>query len=554
MKRTIILMALLIIGTTLNAKEKKHWVYSDAVLEKVFKIEATSKSTELLRLYDDGSYEHLRFVQKGSQHEEVLRNLGVFTVKKGRIIFQIPDQKEFSGKFKYGTFLYNGKLYSSLADMLIRKENELYKITRETQFTKPFFIAINSDEVVFNKESAEELDLKRLIDFLLIGKTSEKQKSQAITEFVVKSIEYDHEGLKSSRYANDQSDIKSIIAGRKRVAVCEGYANVFESLCLISGLKVETVKGYTKDGFADLLNLGGYHAWNIIEYEGEKHLFDVTWSDQGSTIDQRWIDVDPKVMIGSHFPDHDSQQLLYRPISEEQFLNSPVVLPAGQGAFNVPIALEARQFALKQFKIAVPGKHIIKASVAPSSLFDRVYYGEPGSNTTTFKMKQVGTGHFDGDSTYFIVPLAEVINPISIEIDGLLELKTVVINGTQIDLMNHYLSRADAHFADAYVKGVIAAIRLSDAEALKKLVGVEHTQFFDKKGKLNIDKEITRACLDWAGDLTSLTVTKHTKWIPNEVGIDEAIIEETRQISVPGKLTFELAKKEDKYQLLSIQK
>lgn len=540
MKKAILFTALMLMGMSVSAKKKKDWQYSDGNLEKVFIIEASSSSNEILRLYDDGTYEHLKYTAKRSGKEQVLRSLGNYQIDRSKITFDVPNEKEFSGKFKYGTFFYNGKLYHRFIDMKLRKSKGLFKIATDKKFFKPFFICLNSDEVVFNRESGEQIDLQRLIEYILKDKENEEDKVMAIIQLIVGSVEYDYDGFLKNIYANNQNDAKSILAGNKRLAVCAGYAYTVKLLCEMAGLKAEQISGHTKQSFSDLKNLGGYHAWNLIEIEGEKRLYDVTWADNGKTINMSWIDVNPLVMIGTHFPDIEAHQLLAKPISQNQFLNAAIVNPISSSASAVFIPFTAQQFVENNFTFALPGKHTIKVSKIPSEMANRIYADEVNNRTKTYSPMLIGSGHYDGDSTYFSVPLNEVINPLSINIDGQLKVSTVVFNGSQTDLMNHYIKNVNRRHSDSYVKGVIAAIRLNDFETLKQLVGEDNPVFFDRKGKLKLDRNIVISCLDWTGDLTSLTRTKRTQIsLNNDMEYDQ--IEEVElHIDIPNKLQLTL--------------
>lgn len=540
-------------GINVSAKEKKVWEYSDGNLEKVFTIEISSKANEILRLYDDGTYEHLKYTQKSSGREQVERSIGNYSVNKSKITFSVPKEKAFSGKFRYGTFFYNGKLYSSFLDMKVRKKNELFRSTKDKKFFKPFFICLNSDEVVHNKESAEQVDLDRLLGYILKDKNTEEQKVMAIIQLIIGSIEYDYDGYRKDVYANKQDDVKAILAGNNRLAVCAGYSYTMKTLCEIAGLKAEKVCGNTKQTFADLMHLGGYHAWNIVEVDGEKRLYDITWADNGETIDMRWVDVHPMVMIGTHFPDMKENQLLANLVSQEHFLNSPIVTPIKGSANPIVINFPARQFALNNFRMTLKGKHTITASIVPAEMAETVYASELNCTARTYSPKHVGSGHFDGDSTYFTVPLTEAINALEIEIDGELEVKTIVFKGSQSDLMRYYISKADIKRSDSYTKGVIAAIRIKDFVKLRELVGHDNPLFFDKKGKFKLDKKVTIACLDWTGDLTSLTRTRHIKMSLNDDGEYERKEEEELHIDIPGKLRITLEFDGQEYRIADIK-
>lgn len=540
MKKVVLCAVLTVFGLNVSAREKKVWEYSDGNLQKVFTIDLSAKSNEVLRIYDDGTYEHLKYILKSRGKEEVQRNIGTYKVNRFKINFDAPDKKAFTGKFKYGSFFYNGKLYASLLDMKVKKKNELFRTTEDRKFFKPFFICLNSEKVVNNTEADEQLDLNRLLDHILQGKDSHEQKVMAIVRLIVESVEYDYDGYYNKVYANDQEDVKAILAGSKRLAVCAGYAQVMETLCDKAGIPTDQVYGNTKQSFSDLTQLGGYHAWNILEVNGEKKLYDVTWADDGETIDMRWIDVEPSVMIGTHFPDKSDDQLLASPITQEQFLKSSVVMPTVGSAAPIALDIPARLFAGSKFRLVLPGKHTIVAELGPAELAETVYASESKSRTYSYETKYVGSGHYDGDSTYFTIPLTEQINPLEISIDGQVAIKTVVFKGGQTDLMKYYILRANPKFADAYVKGVIAAIRLNDEPTLKKLVGSDNPAFFDKKGKLKLDRSITLACLDWTGELSTLTETVGKGTATDESGETIETEETDLYMEVPGKLKIEL--------------
>ena len=553
MRKVILFVVLTAFGLNVSAKEKKNWVYSDGKIEKVFEIDASGKTNEILRIYDDGTYEHLKFTQKASGREEVMRTLGNYVINRSKITFNVPEKKSFSGKFKFGTFFYNGKLYANLFDMKVRKKNELFRSTRERKYFKPFFICLNKDEVVSNSESAEQIDLKRLLDYILTGQKKEEDRVMAIIKLIVESVEYDYDGYLKNNYANEQDDVKSILAGTKRMAVCAGYAHTIKSLCDLAGINAEKINGHTKQTFADIMHLGGYHAWNVIQVDGEKRLYDVTWADDGETIDMRWVDVDPLVMIGTHFPDMSEDQLVSKPITQEQFLNAPVITPLVGSANPVAINIPARQFAGNNFRFVLPGKHSVIVSLVPVEMTETVYSGEANSGSRSYSPKHIGSGHFDGDSTYFVVPLTQAINPLEIEIDGHLEIKTVIFKGGQTDLMKYYISKVDRKHSDAYVKAVIAAIRLNDVKTLKELVGSENQVFFDKKGKLKLDKKVVLSCLDWTGDLTSLTKTRHISYSTLADGTIENTDELELHVDIPGKLKLTLEFDGQFYSIKNIQ-
>lgn len=65
-----------------------------------------------------------------------------------------------------------------------------------------------------------------------------------------------------------------------RLAVCAGYAQLFQKLCEKSDLHCVEISGYAKGfGFdpSKTLTKGSNHLWNAVYVEGEWRMIDVTW-------------------------------------------------------------------------------------------------------------------------------------------------------------------------------------------------------------------------------------------------------------------------------------
>ena len=138
------------------------------------------------------------------------------------------------------------------------------------------------------------------------------------------------------------------------------------------------------------------------------------------------------------------------------------------------------------------------------------------------------------------------------QIDGHLEVKTIVYKGGQSDLLKHYITKANKKHSDTYIKGVIAAIKLNDIKALKELVGGENTTFFDKKGKLKLDKKAVAACVNWSVELTSLTRTRHFSFSIKSEETNQTEKDELH-IEIPDKLKFMLEFDGQNYSIIGLE-
>lgn len=73
-------------------------------------------------------------------------------------------------------------------------------------------------------------------------------------------------------YSGDMPYVSYTASGAllEETAVCAGYAKAYEALLTEAGIPCETVSGYGK---------GGYHAWNIVQIDGDWYHVDTTWDD-----------------------------------------------------------------------------------------------------------------------------------------------------------------------------------------------------------------------------------------------------------------------------------
>ncbi|HWY39143.1 MAG TPA: transglutaminase-like domain-containing protein [Bacteroidia bacterium] len=141
--------------------------------------------------------------------------------------------------------------------------------------SNPFSLQFNAKELNIAKE--KERDPHLLVAELIKGRTSDKEKFDAIFAWVALHIRYDFRQYFSSAGSFSRS-AKSILHSRS--AVCLGYANLMDTLCGIAGITNTTVYGYVKDNLFDVgdsIYLDN-HAWNAVKLDGLWYLYDVTWS------------------------------------------------------------------------------------------------------------------------------------------------------------------------------------------------------------------------------------------------------------------------------------
>jgi exonuclease VII small subunit len=111
---------------------------------------------------------------------------------------------------------------------------------------------------------------------------------------------------------------------QNRLAVCEGYANLFNAMCASAGIESRLIKGYARDIAGQQFNFPN-HAWNSVLIGGKWYLVDVTWAsvnnasnsvlskDLNDKYAKRKLDyffmINPSDMILTHLPEDPFWQL-----------------------------------------------------------------------------------------------------------------------------------------------------------------------------------------------------------------------------------------------------
>lgn len=112
---------------------------------------------------------------------------------------------------------------------------------------------------------------------------------------------------------------------RYKKGVCSAYCNLFYYIAKHAGVRTDIVRGLANN----TVRIDG-HVW-IFAYINKNQgiLLDPTWgagSVSGLDFYKRedcweWFNVDPKLMILTHFPDDESYQFLEKPVTKEEFLD-----------------------------------------------------------------------------------------------------------------------------------------------------------------------------------------------------------------------------------------
>ncbi len=214
-----------------------------------------------------------------------------------------------------------------------------------------FAVSGQIDTVAIQKRSkkvprSESQDPVRLANYLTSPYSDDASKVIAISYWIANNIIYDYRAFMRRGVTGPSIDR---ILRRKR-AVCEGYARLFDELCKQSGIQSVTINGHIHewDHFADDTIIRDEHAWSAALVNGKWELMDIAWGSCKLTpkrqwfrrllffwfkipykqkmivlksYDPQWFFVDPRKMALSHHPNIDAFQLLSNPVPIDTFEN-----------------------------------------------------------------------------------------------------------------------------------------------------------------------------------------------------------------------------------------
>ncbi|MCB0454577.1 MAG: hypothetical protein KDC62_04220 [Aequorivita sp.] len=185
---------------------------------------------------------------------------------------------------------------------------------------------------------------EKLSKFIARDFTSEEDKVRAIYTWIIQNIAYDPDEYKQFDYTftnyrerNEKDEkLRNKIIQRtlqKGVAVCEGYAMLFEKLCEQQGIKNYLVRGDIKSNFPDIGRpFKRVHMWNVASIEGKYYLFDATWGAgkyNGKFIKEPsyfYYKTPPELFIKTHYPDMPEDAFMDEIMSREQFSEQPLII------------------------------------------------------------------------------------------------------------------------------------------------------------------------------------------------------------------------------------
>jgi len=171
--------------------------------------------------------------------------------------------------------------------------------------------------------------LPAVVTKLVTGVSDQFLKVKAIHDWICDNIVYDTET--AFERANRRQDYISVL--RTKLAVCAGYANLFNQMCELASIESTGITGYSKGfGYTGKIGSSPDHDWNAVKINNKWYLVDVTW-DAGF-IDQKtfvrkystsYLFLDSRSFLYSHLPFIGKYQFHAPSLTKEQFVNEPFI-------------------------------------------------------------------------------------------------------------------------------------------------------------------------------------------------------------------------------------
>jgi hypothetical protein len=218
--------------------------------------------------------------------------------------------------------------------------------------------------------------LKELAAALTKDLSADRQKVTSIFRWITDNISYNvgntgRNAKSNAVYINDDDTATVLrplnervanIVLKKRMAVCDGYARLFKTLCDYAGIPSEIVNGYGRTGRRTWFRSN--HSWNAVYFDSAWHLLDATWASgyvsTGSNefvrnYSEQYFLASPSQFIADHYPEDIRWTLLKDPPALKEYHSSPFRYQA------------YHKFKINSFK---PAKGIIEAGVGDTLLIE----------------------------------------------------------------------------------------------------------------------------------------------------------------------------------------
>ncbi|CAC5360152.1 unnamed protein product [Mytilus coruscus] len=194
------------------------------------------------------------------------------------------------------------------------------------------------DEHARQTPNSVENSINELADYLAKPAKSELETIRSFYVWICNNISYNA----TAYFGGESAAREPVDVLKSKSSVCEGYARLFQALCVAKNIKCQKISGFSKGYGHQLGTILSYqnkteHAWNVVFVFGKWRFIETTWGagylDDQKTFVNKFSNfyflTKPEHFIEDHFPyiNNDVEgskewQLLKRPVSIEEFSKS----------------------------------------------------------------------------------------------------------------------------------------------------------------------------------------------------------------------------------------
>ena len=150
---------------------------------------------------------------------------------------------------------------------------------------------------------------------------TQEEKAYALFFWMHDNIAYDVVGLRTGNLLVEPEQ-----SYNRGMTVCSGYSRLYKYIGVYCGIDVICVMGHAKGATHEPISESN-HEWNILRFNKVYYIMDSTWGaghlGEGDKyvkkLNEFYFCAVPDRIIATHHPDEDKWQLIYPPVSLEEF-------------------------------------------------------------------------------------------------------------------------------------------------------------------------------------------------------------------------------------------
>ena len=219
------------------------------------------------------------------------------SIKYSYFTWSYSNSNEFTGDYDTENPFHYFTFNRSIPDSIGEQINVIFKEIKTPPLIPPFHIdsigvtppEIDYDKVDHYSKSVGTFPIKQMAITLTKPWKTEAEKVRAIFKWMDYNIKYDYQGLETGKWTTEPVEVLT-----KKVAVCQGYSELFSALCDAIGIRNKLIVGVAKKSANDFPG----HAWNAVCINKKWYLIDVTWGEG-------YYLKSPSYFYSDHFPNQN---------------------------------------------------------------------------------------------------------------------------------------------------------------------------------------------------------------------------------------------------------